>query len=63
MIKIAVLFVVLCTFIVAAVTGYVKNVIKLAECDFQAPYKAEVMHAVGIIPPIGMFTGYMDFGK
>lgn len=63
MIKIAVLFVVLCASIVAAVTGYVKNVIKLSECDFQAPYKAEVMHAVGIIPTIGMFTGYMDFGK
>ena len=42
--------------------GWVKNVIKLAECDFQAPYKAEVIHAVGLIPPVGAIVGWMDFG-
>jgi len=44
-------------------TGWVKNLIKLTECDFQAPYKAEVVHAVGIIPPVGMVTGWLDLGK
>ncbi len=43
--------------------GWVKNVIKLADCDFEAPYKAEVVHAVGIIPPVGMVTGWLDLGK
>jgi hypothetical protein len=43
--------------------GWVKNIIKLAECDFEAPYKAEVVHAVGIIPPVGMITGWLDLGK
>jgi hypothetical protein len=44
-------------------TGWVKNIIKLANCDFEAPYKAEVIHAVGIIPPVGMITGWLDLGK
>jgi len=43
--------------------GWVKNVIKLSNCDFEPPYKCEVVHAIGIIPPVGMITGWMDFGK
>lgn len=43
--------------------GWVKNIIKLANCDFEAPYKAEVIHAVGIIPPVGAITGWLDLGK
>ena len=43
--------------------GWVKNVIKLANCDFEAPYKAEVVHLVGLIPPVGMITGWLDVGK
>ncbi len=44
-------------------TGWVKNLIKLSECDFESPYKAEVIHAIGIIPPVGMVTGWLDLGK
>lgn len=44
-------------------TGWVKNLIKLTECDFEPSYKAEVIHIVGIIPPVGMVTGWLDFGK
>lgn len=43
--------------------GWVKNIIKLANCDFEAPYKAEVIHGVGIIPPVGAVTGWLDLGK
>jgi hypothetical protein len=43
--------------------GWVMNIVKLADCDFEAPYKAEVIHAVGIIPPVGMITGWLDLGK
>ena len=43
-------------------TGWVKNIIKLSDCDFEAPYKAEVIHAIGIIPPVGMVTGWLDVG-
>jgi hypothetical protein len=49
--------------IVVVGTGLVKNLIKLTECDFEAPYKAEVIHTVGLIPPVGMITGWLDVGK
>lgn len=51
------------TVILVVGTGWVKNLIKLSSCDFESPYKAEVIHAVGLVPPIGMVTGWMDFGK
>lgn len=42
------------------VIGYVSNIVKLCHCDFQAPYKAEVVRGVGVaIPVVGMVTGYM----
>ncbi len=44
-------------------TGWVKNLIKLSECDFEPSYKAEVIHLAGLIPPIGMITGWLDVGK
>tara|TARA_R110000868_G_scaffold132954_2_gene344277 strand:+ start:304 stop:495 length:192 start_codon:yes stop_codon:yes gene_type:complete len=50
-------------FLAAVGIGWVKNVVKLADCDFEAPYTAEVIHGVGLIPVIGMFTGWMDFGE
>ena len=49
--------------ILAAAVGWVKNLIKLSECDFEEPYKAEVVHAVGLVPVVGMVTGYLDVGK
>lgn len=50
--------------IVLSVCGWVSNLIKLTDCDFEAPYKCEVVHTIGVfIVPIGVFTGYMDFGK
>lgn len=41
-------------------TGWVKNLIKLSDCDFEAPYKAEIIHAVGLFPPVGMVTGWLN---
>ena len=43
--------------------GWVKNLIKLSDCDFETPYKAEVIHVIGIIPPVGAVTGWLDAGK
>jgi hypothetical protein len=45
------------------IIGYGKNIYKLTQCDFREPYKAEVLHTVGLLPIVGIFTGYMDFGK
>jgi len=44
-------------------TGWVKNIVKLTQCDFEAPYKAEAIHTIGIIPPVGMITGWLNFGR
>jgi len=49
--------------VLAAVTGWVKNIIKLTDCDFASPYKCEVVHAVGVIPVVGAVTGWLDVGK
>ena len=55
--------IVIAIIVIAAGMGWAKNLIKLTECDFDSPYKAEVIHTLGLIPVIGIFTGYMDFGK
>jgi len=49
--------------IVIVFTGWTKNIVKLSECDFESPYKAEVIHTVGLIPLVGMVTGWLDVGK
>ena len=49
--------------IIIILTGWVKNIIKLSDCDFQSPYKAEVIHVIGIVPPIGAITGWLNVGK
>ncbi len=43
--------------------GWVMNVVKFTQCDFEPSYKAEVIRAVGIVTPIGFVAGYMDLGK
>ncbi len=44
-------------------TGWVKNIIKLSDCDFKFPYKAEVVYTAGLIPPVGAVTGWLNLGK
>lgn len=44
-------------------TGWVKNIIKLSDCDFASPYKTEVIRVIGIIPPVGAVVGWMDIGE
>lgn len=46
---------------IVASIGWIKNVIKLSNCNFESPYKCEIVHAVGIIPPVGAIVGYMNF--
>ena len=41
--------------------GWIKNVVKLSELDFESPYQAEVLRTIGIIPPIGAVFGYLTF--
>lgn len=41
-------------FIMSCVSAY-----KLTQCDFEAPYKAEVLYGIGIIPPVGLVMGFL----
>ena len=44
--------------------GYGLNIVKLFGCDFEAPYKAEVIRIIGIpVAPVGMIAGYLDLGE
>jgi hypothetical protein len=42
--------------------GWIKDIEKFSECDFQAPYKCEIIHGLGLIPPVGMITGWLNVG-
>ena len=50
-------------------SGWLLNLIRLSECDMfvwthtNSPYKEEVIRVVGIVPIVGMFTGWMDLDK
>lgn len=35
---------------------YVGNIAKLVACDFQAPYKGEIIHVIGLIPEVSIVT-------
>lgn len=50
--------------VLLAATGYVKNVIRLIECDFNPSYKAETIRIIGVcVPPVGAVVGYINVGK
>ena len=47
-------------FVVAGV-GYLDNIFQLTECDFEPPYKCEVIRSVGVfVPPVGIIVGYVS---
>ncbi len=47
--------------IVFCFTGWVKNIIKLSNCDFEPSYRSEVLRIIGIpVAPMGIVIGYMD---
>ena len=44
-----------------ALIGYIRNIYLLSDCNFDKPFKAEVIRIVGIVvPPVGCITGYMN---
>lgn len=46
--------------------GYVLNIVKFVKCDFEAPYKAELIRGIGMVIPYGGIIGYFhieDGGK
>lgn len=43
--------------------GWGTNLYKLVQLDFESPYKAEFIRSIGVLPPIGMFVGWMTIGE
>lgn len=43
--------------------GWCKNIYKLIDCDFEAPYKTEVIRTISLSPIVGAVTGYMTIGE
>ncbi len=41
--------------------GWVTNIVKFVNLDFEPSYKAEIIRGLGIVmPPVGGICGYMD---
>lgn len=48
-------------FVITMAIGWCANLYKATQCDFKAPYKAEVFRVGGVfVPPIGGVMGYLD---
>ena len=42
------------------IVAFIWNLIKLSQCDFNAPYKEEVIHAIGLfVPPASLITCWL----
>lgn len=39
---------------------YIGNVIKFMRCDFKAPWKGEIIHAIGFVPGVSIITVWND---
>ena len=39
---------------------WIGNLYKLTQCDFEKPYKCEIIHAVGIIPVASIVTVWFE---
>jgi len=41
--------------------GYGMNIYALTQCDFEAPYRAEIVRGIGIpVPIVGAIAGYYE---
>ena len=54
--------IVICAIVILIpISGYITNIVRFCRCDFQEPYKTEVIRGIGIaIPPIGAIVGYVN---
>lgn len=56
----AVGFIILLGILFFGAFGYVRNIVRLAHTDFEAPYKAEILRGAGILVlPVGIIEGYI----
>ena len=43
--------------------SWISNIVKFVGCDFEASYKCEAIHAIGLFPPASVVTVWLDTGK
>ena len=56
-----VLIIIYILIIILLVVGWVINLVKFCKCDFEAPYKAEIVRGVSIfVAPVGGVMGYIN---
>ena len=48
-------------FWIACIAAWPINAYRLAKCDFQSPYKGEVVHGIGIFFPTFIITAWSDW--
>ncbi len=42
------------------VIGYITNIVRFCGCDFEAPWRTEIIRGVGIfVPPLGAVLGFI----
>jgi len=39
---------------------YIGNIIKFIQCDFKEPWKGEIIHGIGFVPGVSLFTVWND---
>ena len=45
------------TFYLLTLVAWIVNIVKLFNCDFESPYKEEIIHATGALyPPLSVIT-------
>ena len=55
------MFTIIMTVIWIFVLGcWIGNLVKLINCDFEAPYKGEIVHAIGLLPIASVITVWID---
>ena len=43
------------------IVGYGMNIVKLCHLDFESPFKAEIIRAIGVgVPPVGAIAGFCE---
>jgi hypothetical protein len=45
--------------VIAMGISWIVNLVKLVNCDFVAPWRDEIIHLVGLIPPAALVTAWM----
>lgn len=55
--------IIMAVFILWVGISWAVNFYKLTSCDFESPYKCEVVHGVGILPPVALITSWYDFNE